>query len=461
MSQASRREFLKRASMLSLAGAATPFALNLAAIGEAAAQGAPPDDYKALVCVFLYGGNDYANTVVPYDIDSHEAYRTLRPTLAYARDALTPTLLQPTAALPGGRQFALAPELAPLLPWFDNRQMGVLLNIGTLLEPVATVDDYFNARVALPSKLFSHNDQQSEWQSSLPEGSASGWGGRIGDLFAASNGNATFTCINTAGNAVFLSGSATVQYQISPSLGSIALKGLKSPLFGSTACSEALRSIVGGATYTNLFESEHARVMRRSMDANDALTSALGRVPEFTTILPPDNGLALQLSMVAKLIAARDDTGAKRQVFFVSIGGFDTHSDLTDTHPALLKAVADALDYFQRVLGADLNVAPQVTTFTASDFGRTLVSNGDGSDHGWGGMHFVLGGAVRGKAYYGDAPVIANGGPNDVGQGRLLPTSAVDQLAATLATWFGVGDSDLALVAPNLQRFTTHNLGFL
>jgi uncharacterized protein (DUF1501 family) len=461
MSLASRREFLKRASMLSLAGAATPFAINLAALGEAAAQAAPPDDYKALVCVFLYGGNDYANTIVPFDPDSHAAYQSLRPTLAYARDALLPTVLQPTVALPGGREFALAPELEPLLPHFNNGQLGVLLNIGTLLEPINSVDDYYNARVALPSKLFSHNDQQSEWQSSLPEGSPSGWGGRIGDLFAAGNGNATFTCINTSGNAVFLSGNTAVQYQVSPSLGSIALKGVKSPLFGSTACSDALRNIVSSTGYTNLFESEYTRVMRRSMDANEVLTVALDRVPTFATPAPLDNALVLQLSMVAKLIAARADTGAKRQVFFVSIGGFDTHSDLVDTHPALLKTVGDALDYFQQVISTDLNVASQVTTFTASDFGRTLVSNGDGSDHGWGGMQFVLGGAVRGRAYFGDAPIMANKGPNDVGQGRLLPSLGVDQLAATLATWFGVADSDLALIAPNLQRFSQRNLGFL
>lgn len=460
MSHASRREFLKRASMLSLAGAATPFAINLAALGEAAAQAAPPNDYKALVCVFLYGGNDHANTLVPYDPDSHAAYQSLRPTLAYARDTLMPTVLQPSIALPGGRQFALAPELAPLLPHFNDGRLGVLLNIGTLLEPINSVDDYYNARVALPSKLFSHNDQQSEWQSSLPEGSPSGWGGRIGDLFAAGNGNATFTCINTSGNAVFLAGKDAVQYQVSPRLGSIALQGVKSPLFGSTACSDALRSIVSGTGYTNLFESEYTRVMRRSMDANEVLSGALGGVPDFSLPLPQDNGLALQLSMVAKLIAARADTGAKRQVFFVSIGGFDTHSDLVDSHPGLLRTVADALNYFQQVITTDLGIAPHVTTFTASDFGRTLVSNGDGSDHGWGGMQFVLGGSVRGRAYFGDAPIMASNGPNDVGQGRLLPSLGVDQLAATLATWFGVAESDLALIAPNLQRFSQHNLGF-
>ena len=207
----SRRAFLQRASMLSVGGAAAPWALNLAALGEAATA----TDYKALVCVFLHGGNDHANTVVPYDFASHSAYAGMRPAFAYTRSALAPKVLVPALPLPDSLEYALAPELAPLLPLFDSQQLAVLLNVGTLVQPTSKAQ--FLARsVPLPPKLFSHNDQQSLWQSSAPEGATSGWGGRMGDLFAAGNGSVTFTCVNVAGNAVFLSGRSAVQYQVSP-----------------------------------------------------------------------------------------------------------------------------------------------------------------------------------------------------------------------------------------------------
>jgi len=453
--QASRREFLKRVGALSMTGVAAPLALNLAALGEAAAANAT--GYKALVCVFMYGGNDYANTVVPYDAAGYAAYNGQRASIALARDSLAATALNPTVALAGGRQYALAPQLSGLVPIFDASKMAVILNIGTLIGPT-TKAQYTAKSVPLPPKLFSHNDQQSFWQSSSPEGSTSGWGGRMGDLFASSNGNATFTCVSVAGNAVYLSGQSAVQYQVT-SNGSVPLAGLKNPLFGSAACSDALRAMVT-APRTHLYEAEHTRIMKRSIDADVQLTSALaGRAP-LTTVFPSGNSLASQLSMVAKMIAARDTLTAKRQVFFVSIGGFDTHDGITEDHPVLMGQVGPALSAFYAAT-QELGVADQVTTFTASDFGRTLTTDGDGSDHGWGSMHFVLGGAVKGKAFYGAPPVIANNGPDDVGQGRLLPNISVDQFGATLGTWFGVSDTELATVLPNLSNYSTRNLGFL
>ena len=454
---ASRRAFLQRASALSLAGAATPWALNLAALGEAAASTAT--DYKALVCVFLYGGNDYGNTLVPYDTPNYNLYQSLRPTLAYARTALAGTVLAPTTALADARQYALAPELAKVVPIFDSGKLGVLLNIGTLIQPTTKLE-YTNKAVPLPPKLFSHNDQQSVWQSSAPEGATSGWGGRIGDLFQAGNGNATFTCVNVSGNAVYLSGNTAVQYQVTPG-GSVPLNALKSPLFGSTACSDALRNLVV-APRTHLFEAEHTRVMKRSIEANDVLTAALAQAPVIATPYPTGNGLADQLKLVARMIATADQVAAKRQVFFVSIGGFDNHDGLLGVHPGLLTTVADALSAFHQST-IELGVSERVTAFTASDFGRTLSGNNDGSDHGWGSMHFVLGGAVKGKSFYGTPPVVANNGPDDVGQGRLLPTTSVDQLAATLGGWFGVSDTDLLTVLPNLKNWNVgqRKLGFV
>ncbi len=453
-SNASRRAFLKRASALSLAASASPWALSLAAMGESAAASA--SDYKALVCVFLYGGNDYANTLVPYDQASYNLQQSFRGNLAIDRAALAPLVLNPASALPNGRQYALAPGLDPLLPLFNSGKMSVLLNVGTLIQPTSKAQ-YMAGSVPLPPKLFSHNDQQSNWQSSAPEGAASGWGGRMGDLFAAGNGNATFTCISVAGNAVYLSGKTAVQYQIATT-GSVAVAGIQAPLFGSATCSSTLQSLMT-APRVNLFDNEYARIGSRSIAANVQVTSALSGV-SLGTSFPTGNSLADQLKMVARLIAARNTLGAKRQVFFVSLGGFDNHDSLLAVHPGLMSTVGDALSAFYQAT-VELGVSSQVTSFTASDFGRTLVSNNDGSDHGWGSMHFVVGDSVKGNSFVGTPPVIANGGPDDVGQGRLLPSLSVDQYGATLASWFGVSAADQATVLPNLVNYSQKNLGFL
>jgi uncharacterized protein (DUF1501 family) len=458
---ASRRAFLKKASSLSLAGVAAPWALNLAAMAEASAANAT--DYKALVCVFLYGGNDYANTVVPYDAASHALYQQFRPSFAYSRDSLAATALTPLAAPVDSagfsHQYALSPGLAKLLPIFDAGKLGVMLNIGTLVQPTTKLQ-YTNKSVKLPPKLFSHNDQQSVWQSSSPEGATSGWGGRMGDLFQASNTHATFTCVNVSGNAVYLSGKNAVQYQVSTS-GSVPLSGLKSPLFGSSAASAALRTLITEPR-THVLENEYNRISKRSIEANEVLTAALATTPALTTAFPGGNPLADQLKLVARMIAASPALGTKRQVFFVSLGGFDTHDGMLTDHPVLMTRLGDALAAFYAATN-ELSVADKVTSFTASDFGRTLTGNSNGSDHGWGSMHFVMGGAVNGKRFYGTAPVVANGGPDDVGQGRLLPTTSVEQLAATLGAWLGVSDSELLSLLPNLSNYNSsvRNLGFV
>ena len=458
---ASRRAFLQRASALSVAGIAAPWALNLAAVAEASA--ATASDYKALVCVFLYGGNDYGNTLVPYDQSSYTAYFNLRPTLAYARNLLDPTVLAPTVAPVDAagftRQYALAPELAPLLPIFNSGNMGVLLNVGTLIQPTTKLQ-YTKKSVPLPPKLFSHNDQQSIWQASTPEGATSGWGGRMGDLFQSGNTNSTFSCVNVSGNAVFLSGNTAVQYQVSTK-GPVPLAGIQAPLFGSSACSNVLRNLITQPR-VHLMESEYTRVAKRSLDAQAILSAALASSTPLHTTFPTANSLGDQLKLVAQMIASAPAIGAKRQVFFVSMGGFDTHDGLVTKHPGLLKQVADAMAAFYAAT-IELGVANQVTAFTASDFGRTLSGNNDGSDHGWGSMHFMLGGAVQGKRFYGAAPAIANNGPDDVGQGRLIPTTSVDQYAATLGKWLGASDTDLLGVLPNLSNYNlqARNLGFV
>ena len=454
----SRRAFLKRSAALGLAGSAMPFVTSLAAIGEAAA--AVTTDYKALVCVFLYGGNDYANTLPPYDQASYNLYQAARSNIALARNTLDATVLNPVSALPGGRQYALAPTMAPLLPLFNAGKMAVALNVGSLIQPT-TKAQYSANSVPLPPKLFSHNDQQSFWQASNPEGATSGWGGRIGDLFQSGNGSSTLTCINATGNAVFLTGKTAIQYSVGTG-GPIALLGNGSSLFGSTTAASTLRTLMT-AGQGNIFQNEHARVSKRALDTYAQVNTALAGAPAANFPgFPTSNSLADQLKIVARLISVSSELGARRQVFFVSIGGWDMHDALVANHPTQTGLLANAMKAFYDTTKT-LGVADKVTTFTASDFGRTLQSNDDGSDHGWGSMHFVMGDAVRGQRFYGTPPAVGNNTPDDVGQGRLLPTMSVDQYAATLASWFGVSAGDLPTVLPNIGNYnaSTRNLGFV
>ena len=461
----SRRAFLRRLGHLGIAGSAAPWALSLAGMGEAAAQTAT--DYKALVCVFLYGGNDYANTVVTYDDPSYNAYSTIRGGganqtaggIAIAKADLTATLLNPTVALPDGRQYAFHPAMTGLAGLFDAGQAAVQLNVGPLVVPL-TRSQYASSNRALypiPPKLFSHNDQQSTWQSSSPEGSTIGWGGNIGDEVLSQNGNALFTCISVSGNAVFLSGDNTLCYQVGTG-GAVSINSVRSggSTFGSRKVNAAMSALVQ-QTRTHTLENEYNRVTARAIGAADTVNGAIGSAYAAGTF-PANNGLASQLAMVARLIRGRSTLGAKRQVFFVSMGGFDLHDNLIANQVGLMRNLSDALKAFQAemvVQGLDQNV----TSFTASDFGRTLASNGDGTDHGWGSHHVVVGGAVKGKAIYGVAPPVSTGntsGDNDqwhVGQGRLIPSTSVDQYAATLAKWFGVSDADQLRILPNLKNF--------
>ncbi|MEI7443421.1 MAG: DUF1501 domain-containing protein [Burkholderiales bacterium] len=461
---AARRHFLSRARALGVAGAASGWAMNLAAIGEAAAFDAT--DYKALVCVFLYGGNDFHNTIVPYDSASHTAYSTIRggtTGIAIDRTALAASALVPTVALPGGRQYALAPGMAPLLPLFDAGKMAVQLNVGPLVQPV-TRAQYDARNVPLPPKLFSHNDQQSVWQASAPEGATVGWGGKMGDLALSSNAGASlFTCISATGQSVMLSGSQALAYQIGTG-GATAINGAKNAFAGSTAVRDAVNELMK-RTGTHLMEADYAAVVTRSQTAEQTVTAALAGVPAsgFTRFDPTvntalatqltGNTLADQMRIVARLIAARSTLGTKRQVFLVSLGGFDHHDYLMTQHPTQIGRVAAAMRAFHDTT-VDLGVADRVVAFTASDFGRTLTSNGDGSDHGWGSHHWLVGGPVAGRAIYGTAPPIEVNGTQDVGSGRLIPTTSVDQYGASLASWFGVAAGELSTVFPNIGNFS-------
>ncbi|HPV69043.1 MAG TPA: DUF1501 domain-containing protein [Sphingorhabdus lacus] len=467
----SRRAFLRRSKQLAVAGSASSFALGLAGIGEAAAFSAG-NDYKALVCIFLYGGNDHNSTLMPFDSTNYDLYSAIRGGgagqtaggITLARASLAATALTPSGGqvLTNNLQYALAPQMTRLKALFDAGRMAPLLNVGPLVAPL-TLAQYNSSNLVAnprPAKLFSHNDQQSTWQSSKPEGATDGWGGRMGDLAMSSNANALFTCISATGNAVFLSGQQALTYQVSSS-GALAVNGIKNNLYGSSAGSAALRTLMT-QTSNNVFEAEYNRVAKRSIDAEGVVTAALQPITLATSFRPATgrNGLAEQLQVVARLIAARQPLGARRQVFMVSMGGFDLHDNLISNQANLMGQLDFAMDAFYRAT-VELGVADKVTTFTASDFGRTLQSNGDGSDHGWGSHHFIMGGAVNGGRFYGVAPQISVTSPDQVGQGRLLPSISVDQYASTLATWFGVSASELPSVSPNIGRFSTSNLGFM
>ncbi|HEU5135749.1 MAG TPA: DUF1501 domain-containing protein [Steroidobacteraceae bacterium] len=462
MSLWTRRLVLQRAMHLSAMGVATPLAINLAAFGEAAAFDAT--DYKALVCVFMYGGNDHANTVVPYDPANYALYHQIRAGaagedaagIALARADLAATALTPLdgAVLTDNLQFALAPQLTGLKSLFDAGRVAIQLNVGPLVQPTTLAQYRSSNRAAnpLPPKLFSHNDQQSVWQSDGSEGSTNGWGGRLGDIALSSNSaNAQLTCISASSNAVFVAGRDALQYQISGS-GAIRVSAL------GGALRNAVNAIVTRQS-SHVLENECAAVTRRSIELESTVNTALGGVT-LTTAFPANNPLARQMRVVARLIGANATLGVKRQVFFVSLGGFDNHNSLMADHQRLMTRIDGAMSAFYAAT-VELGVADKVTTFTASDFGRTLSSNSDGSDHGWGSHHFVMGGAVRGGRFYGTAPHVSTETDDQVGQGRLLPSTAVDQFGATLAQWFGCSPSELPGILPNIGNFPSNTLAFL
>ncbi|MEO1220233.1 MAG: DUF1501 domain-containing protein [Pseudomonadota bacterium] len=454
-----RRTFMHRSSQLAVMGAASGYAMGLAGLSDAAAFDSS-GGYKALVCVFLLGGNDHANTLIPFDTANYNRYAQIRDGIAIGRDALAGQVLNPLEeqTLTDDMQLALAPTMPRLKARFDQGVMAPLLNVGPLITPLTRQQFDSDDVVSFPrpAKLFSHNDQQSTWQSGSPEGSVAGWGGRIGDLAASSNTNSMFTAINATGNAVFLSGDQIQPYGISNN-GAITVRALGRRLYGSQTASDALRTLLTAGN-GHVFGNDYAMANARSIEFSGFISDALDNVSLNTEF--GEGSLASQLETVAQLIAARGSLGVTRQVFLVATGGFDNHDGLIGTHEGLLAGVDSALDAFYRAM-EEIGTASQVTTFTASDFGRTLASNGDGSDHGWGGHHLILGGAVNGGQFYGTAPQISVESDDQVGRGRLLPSTSVDEYSATLAKWLGVEPAEIPIVSPNIANFNTPDLGFM
>ena len=406
---------------------------------------------RRLFACSCYGGNDANNVIIPHDADGYASYAAARGILAIPQDSLLPLTLQNG----DGRDFGFHPSLPELQGLFNQGHLGIVANVGTLVAPI-TRAQYLSGGAAVPPQLFSHADQSVQWQTSVPDQPArTGWGGRMADVLRSLNGNSQVSLsISIAGTNTFEVGNVVLPYSVS-SDGSIGLAGFDGSANANIRL-QAFRDLLA-LPHNNLFEKAYSDTVTRAIAENDLLTSALAGLPPLQTAFPT-TALAKQLNMVAKLIAARTNLGMRRQIFFCSVGGYDTHGDQLTGQANLLTELSQALNAFYSAT-IELGVAQDVTAFTASDFGRTFPTNGSGSDHGWGSHQFVLGGAVQGGRLFGTFPTLAVNGPDDTGQGRWIPTTSVDEFSATLAAWFGVSSSDLPTVLPNIGRFAHPNLG--
>jgi uncharacterized protein (DUF1501 family) len=468
-----RRHFIRQAACAALGTAALTSAIrDLRFMNAAVAQTNTPD-YKALVCIFLQGGNDSNNLILPTIQAEYDDYAAIRtPVLAIPQSSILP--ISPLNS--DGHDYGFHPACPELQALFAEGKLATLFNTGTLVYPL-TRSEYQSGALRKPPQLFSHADQVTQWQTSIPDRPPlTGWGGRCADLMAALQPGAPISLsVTLAGSNTFEVGNVISQYAVSTE-GAIALSEV------SGARLHALTNILG-LSYPNMQADAYAKVAQHSIDTGSLLNSAIAATssanywvtPFPSTIATPTGGnpfnstLGPQLKMVARLIEAGHRAfGMRRQIFFCQVGGYDLHTNQTHgpnetavgSHANLLAELSQSMFAFQRAM-EQLGLSRNVTAFTASDFGRTFPSNGQGSDHGWGSHHLILGGAVKGQQTYGKFPTLAVNGPDDTSTGRWIPTTACDQYFATLATWFGVDTGNLATVFPNLGRFSTPNLAFL
>ncbi|MEM6878042.1 MAG: DUF1501 domain-containing protein, partial [Bacteroidota bacterium] len=421
--------------------------LNAAAISHAYTDG--DQDYRALVCILLAGGNDSFNMLVPRGNAEYAAYANSRSNLALPQVGLIPL----SQTLQTGLDLGLHPAMPEIQSLYDAGQAAFLSNVGTLIEPT-TAEQIANFEVRVPVGLFSHSDQIMQWQTSVPQSRAAiGWGGKMADLLAAGNENENISMnISLAGNNVFQAGNETIAYSVSgPQGGAETLFG-----FGDSSPFEQIRTAAINnlleQEYQNLFEQSYVNTINVGQQANSQYAEALQNLPPLTTSFTPGNRLSVDLSLIARTIAAREELQFRRQVFFVVVGGWDHHDEVINIQNQMLGEVSQAIGEFQNAMN-ELGTTDCVTTFTISDFARTLTSNGNGSDHGWGGNAMIVGGAVNGGEVYGLYPDLGLQSSLDVGDGILIPTTSTDEYFAELALWMGVSPSDLGLVLPNLSNF--------
>jgi uncharacterized protein (DUF1501 family) len=449
MTRHTRRDML-RLACCSAAGASLVSGLSKLGLVSALAQGTT--DYKALVCIFMFGGNDSNNVLVPTD-SRYTQYLQARSVLALPQGQLLPLQV-------GGQSiYGLHPNMPEMQGYFNSQKsLAIVANVGTLVQP--TTQASYRSFLNLPENLFSHSDQQDQWQSAQLTGTpVSGWAGKIADNVQTFNASALFPPIlSIAGSPVFCTGVTTRPFSMDPG----QPPGLQG--FDASAASQArytatqqLLTFDSGLSMVQAANAVTGQAVKFAQVLSDALKNIAPLQTKF-----PINDLGQQLQQVAQVISARSALGVQRQIFFCSVGGFDTHADQLPQQVQLLSTVSQGMSAFYQAT-QELGVTNNVTTFTLSEFSRTLEpgSNG-GSDHAWGAHQLVLGGAVKGNAIYGTFPTLALGGPDDADQnGRFIPTTALDQYAATMATWFGVSAANLPSIFPNLVNFTSSNLGFL
>ncbi len=455
-----RRKFISHACSLGVAS--TPIASSLLSLGAArrvSAQTLP--DYKAMVCILLAGGNDSFNMVVPNDSDQYLQYASIRSDLALQQSDLLPL----AGLTDDGRRYALHPGMPEVQQLYNEGDLALMANVGTMIEPVDALA-VENGSAKLPLGLLSHSDQIAQWQTALPgERSVNGWGGRLADLFDGVNfTNGISMNVSLSGTNVFQSGITTGAYSIdAEGDGAVGIGGYDDGSEFGTFQKSVIDSMLA-VDHQNLFRAEYSRRLRSSIDSQRVFVDALQGVP---APLSPfsDNEFSQSLRQISRVIAARDQLGVSRQTFFITVGGWDHHDELLDNQAGMFPLLSAGLKEFRDAL-LELGVFDDVTTFTMSDFGRTLTSNGRGSDHGWGGHQLMMGGSVSGQTMYGNYPLLSPNSPLDIGRGIYVPTTSVDMYFAELALWFGVPESDLAMVLPNVREFypsgaSAPPLGFL
>ena len=488
-----RRDFIRQVACAAVGTAALSATIRDLRFMNAAVAQSNITDYKALVCIFLAGGNDSNNLIIPTIPAEWTNYASIRtPVLALPLSGAPFNVLPISPLNSDGHSYGLHPACPELVTLFGEGKLATLFNTGTLVYPM-TRAQYQSGVIEKPPQLFSHADQVTQWQTSIPDQPPlTGWGGRCADLLAAVQPGAPISLsVTLSGANTFEVGNSISQYSVSTS-GAVSLSGV------SGARLTALKNVLG-LPYTNMQAQAYANVAAHSINTSSLLNTAIlptadpsSSVQYWTTPFPGstpfqvvtptsgvkfNSGLGPQLKMAARLIeaghraTANGGFGMRRQIFFCSVGGYDLHTGQTavvggvpdptqGAHANLLAELSQCLYAFQRAM-EQLGLANNVTAFTSSDFGRTFPSNGQGSDHGWGSHHLIVGGAVKGQQTYGTFPVLTINGPNDTSTGRWIPTTATDQYFATLASWFGVDSGNLNTVFPNIGRFATPNLGFI
>jgi len=448
-----RRHFLKQAASIALGTSAAYTSTAGLQLANALVQS--DDSYKALVCIFLFGGNDAFNMLVPTGDAEYTTYKASRQTLAIEKNALLPLSNQNDA----GVALGVHPNMPHAQQLFNSGKLALLTNVGALVEPVSKAN-YQSNKSLLPPQLFSHNDQQTFLQSLQSSTRRNGWAGRAADAMQSMNINKKLSMnISLSGSNIWQSGNNVVPYSID----SAGIKELENFNKKTSDARELSRIQIYQALLAqqqeNIFQREYARTQTLAWDLAGDVKTALDAQAPLQTVFPTGNPLASNLKMVAQMLSARSSLQVTRQTFFIGMGDFDTHGDQLRRHDILLAQLSAALDAFYKAT-IELGIADQVTTFTTSDFGRTLTSNGDGTDHGWGSHQMIMGGAVNGGNIYGQFPELTIGGKDDIGEGRIIPTTGMDQYAATLASWYGLPAGNFADVFPNLARFNDLDLGF-